>query len=242
MIIYMDLIMIYDFLINAIIMYSIEKCYKQKVKKISIIIPSIISSLFIPLFFINYIFLKIFRVCGGLIMYLFMSKRNTIKEKIIKATTYYLLNFAFIGILKVFDIQKWFLLLLAILVLVLIFFIQNNKKYYIFNESCKYNVIVKNDKKIIELNGFLDTGNKAMYKGIPICFVNEKYKKSFGEFKKQILVNIDTISGSAILEGYIPSYFLIEIKGIKRAKKVILCFVNLEEECLVNSLILCEEV
>lgn len=234
--------MIYDFLINAIIMYSIEKCYKQKVKKISIIIPSIISSLFIPLFFINYIFLKIFRVCGGLIMYLFMSKRNTIKEKIIKATTYYLLNFAFIGILKVFDIQKWFLLLLAILVLVLIFFIQNNKKYYIFNESCKYNVIVKNDKKIIELNGFLDTGNKAMYKGIPICFVNEKYKKSFGEFKKQILVNIDTISGSAILEGYIPSYFLIEIKGIKRAKKVILCFVNLEEECLVNSLILCEEV
>lgn len=242
MIIYMDLIMIYDFLINAIIMYSIEKCYKQKVKKISIIIPSVISSLFIPLFFINYIFLKIFRVCGGLIMYLFMSKRNTIKEKIIKATTYYLLNFAFIGILKVFDIQKWFLLLLAILVLVLIFFIQNNKKYYIFNESCKYNVIVKNDKKIIELNGFLDTGNKAMYKGIPICFVNEKYKKSFGEFKKQILVNIDTISGSAILEGYIPSYFLIEIKGIKRAKKVILCFVNLEEECLVNSLILCEEV
>lgn len=242
MIIYMDLIMIYDFLINAIIMYSIEKCYKQKVKKISIIIPSIISSLFIPLFFINYIFLKIFRVCGGLIMYLFISKRNTIKEKIIKATTYYLLNFAFIGILKVFDIQKWFLLLLAILVLVLIFFIQNNKKYYIFNGSCKYNVIVKNDKKIIELNGFLDTGNKAMYKGIPICFVNEKYKKSFGEFKKQILVNIDTISGSAILEGYIPSYFLIEIKGIKRAKKVILCFVNLEEECLVNSLILCEEV
>lgn len=234
--------MIYDFLINAIIMYSIEKCYKQKVKKISIIIPSIISSLFIPLFFINYIFLKIFRVCGGLIMYLFISKRNTIKEKIIKATTYYLLNFAFIGILKVFDIQKWFLLLFAILVLVLIFFIQNNKKYYIFNESCKYNVIVKNDKKIIELNGFLDTGNKAMYKGIPICFVNEKYKKSFGEFKKQILVNIDTISGSAILEGYIPSYFLIEIKGIKRAKKVILCFVNLEEECLVNSLILCEEV
>ncbi|MCI6014809.1 MAG: sigma-E processing peptidase SpoIIGA [Coprobacillus sp.] len=223
-------------------MYSIEKCYKQKVKKISIIIPSVISSLFIPLFFINYIFLKIFRVCGGLIMYLFMSKRNTIKEKIIKATTYYLLNFAFIGILKVFDIQKWFLLLFAILVLVLIFFIQNNKKYYIFNESCKYNVIVKNDKKIIELNGFLDTGNKAMYKGIPICFVNEKYKKSFGEFKKQILVNIDTISGSAILEGYIPSYFLIEIKGIKRAKKVILCFVNLEEECLVNSLILCEEV
>ena len=92
--------MIYDFLINAIIMYSIEKCYKQKVKKISIIIPSVISSLFIPLFFINYIFLKIFRVCGGLIMYLFMSKRNTIKEKIIKATTYYLLNFAFIGILK----------------------------------------------------------------------------------------------------------------------------------------------
>lgn len=175
-------------------------------------------------------------------MYLFMSKRNTIKEKIIKATTYYLLNFAFIGILKVFDIQKWFLLLFAILVLVLIFFIQNNKKYYIFNESCKYNVIVKNDKKIIELNGFLDTGNKAMHKGIPICFVNEKYKKSFGEFKKQILVNIDTISGSAILEGYIPSYFLIEIKGIKRAKKVILCFVNLEEECLVNSLILCEEV
>lgn len=175
-------------------------------------------------------------------MYLFMSKRNTIKEKIIKATTYYLLNFAFIGILKVFDIQKWFLLLFAILVLVFIFFIQNNKKYYIFNESCKYNVIVKNDKKIIELNGFLDTGNKAMYKGIPICFVNEKYKKSFGEFKKQILVNIDTISGSAILEGYIPSYFLIEIKGIKRAKKVILCFVNLEEECLVNSLILCEEV
>ncbi|MDY4145766.1 MAG: sigma-E processing peptidase SpoIIGA [Bacilli bacterium] len=242
MIIYMDLIMIYDFLINAIIMYSIEKCYKQKVKKISIIIPSVISSLFIPLFFINYIFLKIFSVCGGLIMYLFMSKRNTIKEKIIKATTYYLLNFAFIGILKVFDIQKWFLLLFAILVLVLIFFIQNNKKYYIFNESCKYNVIVKNDKKIIELNGFLDTGNKAMYKGIPICFVNEKYKKSFGEFKKQILVNIDTISGSAILEGYIPSYFLIEIKGIKRAKKVILCFVNLEEECLVNSLILCEEV
>lgn len=234
--------MIYDFLINAIIMYSIEKCYKQKVKKISIIIPSVISSLFIPLFFINYIFLKIFRVCGGLIMYLFMSKRNTIKEKIIKATAYYLLNFAFIGILKVFDIQKWFLLLFAILVLVLIFFIQNNKKYYIFNESCKYNVIVKNDKKIIELNGFLDTGNKAMYKGIPICFVNEKYKKSFGEFKKQILVNIDTISGSAILEGYIPSYFLIEIKGIKRAKKVILCFVNLEEECLVNSLILCEEV
>lgn len=234
--------MIYDFLINAIIMYSIEKCYKQKVKKISIIIPSVISSLFIPLFFINYIFLKIFRVCGGLIMYLFMSKRNTIKEKIIKATTYYLLNFAFIGILKVFDIQKWFLLLFAILVLVLIFFIQNNKKYYIFNESCKYNVIVKNDKKIIELNGFLDTGNKAMYKGIPICFVNEKYKKSFGEFKKQILVNIDTISGSAILEGYIPSYFLIEIKGIKRAKKVILCFVNLEEECLVNCLILCEEV
>ena len=242
MIIYMDLIMIYDFLINVIIMYSIEKSYKQNVRKMSIIIPSIVSSLFIPLFFINYIFLKIYRICGGLIMYLFIFKENSIKEKIIKATTYYLLNFAFVGILKIFDIKKWFLLLFALLILVFIFFIQNNKKYYIFNESCKYNVIVKNDRQAIKLKGFLDTGNKAMYKGIPICFINEKYKECLGTFKKKVLVTVDTVNGETIIEGHIPLYFLIEINGIKRAKKVIICFVNLEEDCLVNSLLLCEEV
>lgn len=235
MIVYIDIIMLFDFIINLVIMYAIEKCFTSKVCKIKILIPSVISSLFIPLSFFNYVFFKIFKLFGGIIIYFLSFEKSSIREKTIKISMFYLINLAFIGLLKTFDINQWYLLFISIIVLIIIIFIQNNKNYYIFLRTCKYNVIVKNGNNECYIEGFLDTGNRLTYKGIPIVIIDTKYKDKLGNFPKTISFTCGTVNNITYETGYKPTYFIIEVNKVRRVKKVIILFKNIDEECLLNS-------
>lgn len=169
---------------------------------------------------------------------MFSGKCFSNREKLIKIMSYYFTNLAFIGLLKTFTINNFYLLLVALIIFIFIFIIQNNKKYYIFLTTCKYNVIVKNKGHTLKLDGFLDTGNMASYKGIPICFINEKYKDILASNNKINKVLVKTMNGVSIEDCIIPEYFVIEVNKIKRVKKVMICFTYLEEDCLLNNLII----
>lgn len=237
MIIYLDIIMLFDFIINLIIMYSIEKLYTSHVFLIRLIISSLISSLFIPLAIYNYILKKIFKFFGGVIIYTLSPKTINIKEKIIKTISFYIINYSFVGILNTFSISKWYLLLLSLFILLILVAIESNKKYYLFIRSCKYEVIIKHNHKTLVIEGFLDTGNKSTYKGIPICYINQKYQKEFHNLIPKENIIVESVSGEKALIGYYVDRFLIRVNKCIRSKKVIICFVESNEDCLLNSLL-----
>lgn len=238
MIIYLDIIMLFDFVINLIIMYSIEKVYTSKVPLIRLIISSVVSCLFIPLSLYSYFLRKIFKVFGGFIIYTISPKTINMRERIVKTVSFYITNYSFVGLLNTFTINKWYLLFLSLFILLILIAIESNKKYYCLIRTCKYQVIIKHNNNSITINGFLDTGNKSTYKGIPICYVNQKYQKELGEFITEEDIIIHTVCGENIIKGYYPDRFFIKANKCIRAKKTIICFVENEEDCLLNDLLI----
>jgi len=248
MVIYLDLLMLYDLLINTIMLIIINISFNDKVNILRILVVSIISSLMLVGCVYSFKVLNILKVFGGVIVCLLcftnLKKINSLfsLEKLLKTGSYYAFNFSFVGLLHIFKIDKWYLLILVFsIILVLMLFI-SLKKYVLFIKTNEYSVIVKINTNYYHLKGFLDTGNKSSYNGIPIIYISDKYKTNMNNDKKFFIVPIKTISGESYLEGMKPDLFVIESNKLKKAKSVIVCFTNIKEDCILNPLLFVWEV
>lgn len=240
MIIYLDLLILYDILVNIIILIVINISFNDKIKILRILISSIVSALMLVLVIYYKECLTLLKMFGGLIISLisfkgFFNVNKILKfESLLKTGSYYLFNFSFVGLLHVFEIRKWYLLILIFSILTFILLFISLKKYVIFIKTCEYSVIVKIANEYFRFKGFLDTGNKSVYNGMPIIYINEKYSSNVSNMES---VCISTVSGDSYLMGVVPEVFVIENKNIKKAKKVFVCFACIEEDCLLNPLL-----
>jgi hypothetical protein len=232
MVIYLDLLFIFNSFINAIFIYAIELCYKEKISLKRILIGGFIGGLLIVGFLFDYYIYYILKIIGGLIIGFIGFKGSSLKI-IVKTTSFYIINFASIGLINSFNISEWYLFILSVVGIILIYFIENNRKSLIFINSYKYNISVSFGNTRLKLEGFLDTGNFSKFDDLPIIYISDKYQQNYSVYK---LVNINTINGVSYSKSYKPSSFIIEVNHKKLERDVLVVFTKLKDfDCLLNA-------
>jgi len=233
MIVYLDLLFLFNFLINAIFIYVIEIIYHEKISLKRIMIGGFIGGILILGFLFDYYLYYLLKILGGVMVGLIGFKGNNIFKMIIKITSFYILNFASVGFISSFNITEWYLFIFSIGAIIIIFFIENNKKPIIFINSLKYNISVSFNKKRLNLEGYLDTGNFSKCDDLPIIYLSKKYQSNYSVYK---LVNINTINGITFSNSYKPTSFTIEMGKVKQEKDVLVVFTDLKNfDCLLNT-------
>lgn len=193
-IVYIDIILIVNFLVSFIFLYCIKILLngKESIKKI--LLGCIISISLLFCFYLNKFYYDLFKILGGLIIVLITFSCSTVLEKIIRVGLFYSMEFALTGLVRSFNIKNYLLILILLLILVFIFLLRENRKVKIVN-SYFYKIILKNKKKTIKLMAYLDSGNFSNYNNVPIIYLNERYKKIFdlNNYKKEELI-VNTIN------------------------------------------------
>lgn len=234
MIIYLDIIIFLNFIVNYCFMKLIYMLFNEKISIIRLILSSVIAVLLLYCFFLDYLIFNLVKLFGGILLILISFKFTDYKRFIIMSSMYYILQFSFIGILQVFNIKGItclvFLLLICLLILIY------SKRRNIYKEKT-YKVIIDINKNHYELDGFVDTGNVASYLDKPIIFLDYKYYNK--NFKVYNTMLIKTVNDYNSINCYKPDKFCIIKNNKKIYKDVLVSFsdFNNEIKCLLNYLL-----
>ena len=181
--IYIDLILVINFIIDYLLLYGTKKILKNKTSRKRILIGSIIgSSTSLLMIYQNNIIIKI--ILSILIIIITFGIKNIIKN----ITYFYLLSIILGGTLYLFDLNIYKLnyqILLIISPILIYLYIRENIKYKnIYSNNYIVEIYINN--KLYKLEGMIDTGNelKDPYKKRSIILVNlnldyTKYKYLF---------------------------------------------------------------
>ena len=221
MTIYIDLLLLVNFLFDLLLLLTVNIALKRyskisrlilaslfgEVTLLSLILP-ISSYLLIILKFILGIFLciiafgyKNFKYTFYNVLYLYMT------SIILGGFTYYLSV----------EFQNINYLLLLISPLILYVFIKSIKALKeIKNYYYKIKIVFENGKNL-ELTSFLDTGNKLIdpITNKPIILINKKLLKGSINIRSPMYIPYNTINHHGLLECIKPSYIEIENKKLK---------------------------
>jgi len=232
--IYLDLVLIINFVFDFLLLTSVSIFLRRNVSVTRLIIGAFVGSISIFALFLNInsfelflikIFISIF-MC--LIAFGFHDSKYTLKNMFYLYTTSMILG-GFLYFLNVQFSYKQFGLVfyhngLSINVVVLIifspiilYFYSKQIKELKNNYSNYYKVKIKINKHIINCNGFLDTGNKLEdpYFHKPVIILDRrKILFDINEFE-MILVPVITANGTSVMKCLKPEYIDIEGVGIK---------------------------
>lgn len=233
MIIYLDILIMLNFVINYCFIKLIYILFNEKVNKIRIILSSIFSIILLFSFLFDYIIFNIIKIVGGIFLIFIAFKYTNKKRFVIMTCLYYILQFSFIGVLSIFNVKGCsvliFLLLICLIVLIY------SKKNTIYNNKT-YKIVVCFNDNTITLDGFLDTGNLACCNEYPIVFIDKKYYNS--DLKVFNVSTIKTVNGNKIVNCYKPKSFYIIDNNKKISKDVLISFSSFDNNisCLLNNL------
>lgn len=221
-VVYLDLVILSTLTINYLFIKSCSIFLKIKLSIIRTLIALFISVISIFLFIVPIKYIYNLRYFIGILIGIIAFKKK--ENKLLGISIIYILNLSFIGTLVVFKIDNYLLLLISSLLIVLIYSIEFILKKIIKENVYEYNVLIDNQYLI----GYFDTGNKALFNGMPIVFVNKKYFSNI--YTKIGKATINTVNGTNNLEVYRgPSIYINEYEYL-----VVFCFVDIKEDLILN--------
>lgn len=223
--IYIELLLIEDFIYNYVILFSVGILLKRNTNIKKTLLASLIGTISIITFFISS--LNIFKLIISFIFSFLMatisfSYKNiiyTIKNifymyisSIFLAGTIYLIN-TNININNYLFSVMFLILISPIITLIYLKSIKNITNNY--SNYYKLNIYI-DEEYTITTTGFLDTGNKLKdpYKQRPIILIDKKLIKKNNN--KIILVPYRTISDESLLKCIIPKKIYIENIGYRK--------------------------
>ena len=233
MIIYIDIILLINFLIDLLLMLSLLFLLKRRSSIIRIILSALFGALSTILLFCihNNFILLLYKFIVSILMVIFGFKYvnfNYFKDNlvylyilsIILGGGIYLLNnsisFNNRGLMFVHNgIEINLILLLLISPIILYKYIKNERNYKLTYSSYYDIDIYYNDVKVSG-TGFLDTGNKLKdpYFHKPIILVNSSLIK---EHVRTFLVPYYTVNNKDLLEVFSPKKIYVNKKKVKNA-------------------------
>ena len=219
--IYIDLMLLIDFLYDFIILLTINILLKRRSKLYRTIISSIIGSLSIFLMFLSinkflFLFIKILTI---IIMMLISFGFNNISYMIKNITYYYIISFILSGNLNYLS-NKFssnnvnFIFLLLFSPIILIIYVKQMKSLKIDINIIK-KVRIFFNSEVIELNGYIDTGNNlTSYINKRMVFIsnNKKIKEKLKN-NPIYIVPFNTVNSSGIIECIKPNNVVVEDYG-----------------------------
>lgn len=233
--IYIEEIIILDFLIDCYLLYMCALILKNNYKKYRLFLSALFGciSSFILFNISNNIILFILKILISIIMILIMFGYESIKTLIKNTINYNILNFFLGGVLyylKISDLLSYKYVLFFIPLFLKIY------KYFVFNLKSilrfKYKVTVYlNSGKVLFLNGYMDSGNNLIepYSNRKVIIINKKIDENF------YLVPYKTINSYSLLKCFNPRKVYIE--GIGERNDISIGVINKKfngYNCLLN--------
>lgn len=240
MVIYIEQVLIDNFIINLFIILSLKAILRAKIKKINIVLASLLGSviaLILPLFHFNLIINSLIKILLSLVMVIILKRFTKFKEYLLYYLTFLLLTFVFGGaclfILMSFDksfkINNYstYSLPLGVIVVIIFFIfiiIKNIFKNFYSRKKINnfvYKVVVENNNEKDEILGFLDSGNTLVDKltGKPITIVNFYSLKNV---LKQISITDIILNKETKINKYFNNVHIVETTSIGNNKNKIL--------------------
>ena len=221
MIVYIDLLIIINFLFDFLILLTVNIALKRYSKIRRLILASLFGeltllSLFIP---ITSYLLTILKIIMGIIMVLLAFGYKNIKYSLYNALYLYMTSVILGGFIYFLNIEfenMNYLIILLSAPLILYTFLKSIKALKeIKNYYYKVSILFKNDFKL-ELTGFLDTGNKLIdpITNKPIILINKKKIKGCIHIRSPMYVPYNALNHHGLLQCIKPKYIMIKDKRL----------------------------
>ena len=211
--IYIDGLLFLNFSFDFLLLLTTNIILKRNKKITNIILGAFIGSLSVLLLFlkINSIQLFLIKIYLSIIMCLITFNHKGLKSTLHNIVTFYLTSILLGGFLYLLNIEFSYknngiifynnnlsinILILFILSPIILYIYIWQNKYIKQKIKNHYKVELKTGKKVLNLVGYLDTGNTLEYQNKPVIITNKKIKSN----KKKILVPYKTIGNTGILE------------------------------------------
>ena len=233
--IYIDELIILNFIIDFLILKTTSSILKLNTKTSRLIISSIAGEISLLYLFINFnnIELTLFKLSIGVIMNLISFGYINLKDFIKNLLYFYMFSFLLGGTLYYLKIEslvkyKYYLLLIPIIMNILKKLAYNLKN--IIKLRHKVTIYLKNGN-ILYLNGYMDTGNTLVepYTNKNVIIINKDIKEKF------FLVPFKTIENSSLLKCFKPKKVYID--GIGERNDIVVGVTNKKFKgfnCLLN--------
>lgn len=233
--IYIDELILLNFIIDFLILKSTSKILKLNTTTLKIVLSSVFGEISILYLFINLnnIELTIFKLLIGIIMNLIAFGFDDIKEFIKNVIYFYMFSFFLGGALYYLKIEslvkyQYYLLLIPLIMNILKYFTYNLKN--IISLRHKVTIYLKNGKGLY-LNGYMDTGNtlKDPYSNKNVIIINKDIDENF------FLVPYKTINNSSLIKCFKPKKVFID--GLGERKDIVVGISNKKFKgfnCLLN--------
>ncbi len=237
--IYIDELLILNFIIDYLILSFTSRILKINVKKIKILLACLFGEISIIYLFIRMsnFSLIIFKMFIGLIMILIVFSYEDIKTYIKNVMYFYLFSFLLGGTLYYFKIEnlikyKYLLLLIPLFMKIYDFLINDLKNIL----TIKHKVtIYLNNGKILFFNGFMDTGNTLIdpLTNKKVIIINKKIEENY------FFVPYKTLNDSSLMKCFKPKKVYID--GLGERNDILVGITNkkfIGFNCLLNSCLL----
>ncbi|MBE6156910.1 MAG: hypothetical protein E7161_04095 [Firmicutes bacterium] len=207
MTIYIDLLFILNFIYDGLILITVSTALKRKVPFKRIIFGSLIGGLSTFLIFIpiNKYILFILKILAGLLMVLVTFKYKNIKYFANNVLYLYMCSVILAGFLYFLKIEfknLSYLISLSIAPLILYLYIkEQNQLKKVVNYYKEIFITLKNNY-VLELTGFIDSGNKLKdpITNKYIILINKNKIKGIYNIRSPIYVPIKTVNNTSLLE------------------------------------------
>ena len=219
--IYLEIILIINFLIDFNILYIVSKILKRNSKIKKILLASIFGNITLVFLFINISSLLLFllKILLAIIMSIITYSFKNIKYTLNNVTYIYMVSTIFGGILYFLktNLNNNLFYILVIILLTPILSLEIIKYFNKIKSNYKYYYQIKinfNDNKKIELNSFLDTGNKLIdpYTNKGIILVDINKIKKLVKIRSPIYVPFKSLNNTGLIKCIKP--VSIEINGL----------------------------
>jgi hypothetical protein len=229
-IVYVDLVIGSTLVINYSLLKTIKLIFKEKNNITRMALALIVSVASLGFFFVSNPYLVSLRYLYGILIAAIAFDWHNKKEAIMKTVIFYLMNFAFVGTLEVFNIQNSWLIMIALMYIVFLVVVESFKKIVINPNCLAYDVSIRGT--CFSLRGFLDTGNQSVFEGTPIVYIDQKYQTD--KFRFVGTTVISTINGDVAIRLYEGPEIIIN----KKTFPVYYAFMGLKEYDVLLNLLL----
>ena len=207
MTIYIDLLFILNFIYDSLILLTVSITLKRNIPFKRILLGALIGSLssFIIFIHINKYLLFLLKIIAGFIMLLTTFKYRNLRYFINNTIYLYMTSVILAGFLYFLKIEfnnLSYLISLSIAPLILYLYIkEQNKLKKVVNYYQNVLITLKNNR-VLELTGFIDSGNKLKdpITNKYIVLINKNKLKGIYNIRSPMYVPIKTVNSTSLLE------------------------------------------
>lgn len=239
---YIEEILILNFIIDYILLKSVNMLLKNNVKNIKLLYGSLIGEISLIYLFtdISSLNMIIFKIILGLLMIFITFGNKDRKTFFTNVTWFYILSFFLGGTLYYFKINsiikyKYYLFLIPIIMNIYKYFSYDLKNLLSFKH--KVNIYLSNGK-ILYLDGYMDSANTLIepYGMKKVIIINKKVEEDF------FLVPYETINNNSLMKCFKPKKVYID--GIGERNDIVVGVIDKKfngYNCLLNGLLMEEK-